>query len=164
MFLCAEMMLQGVAINLVAFARFRGNLQGQAFVLFILTRGRLRGRHRPGPDPDALQASAIPWTSASGRTCARRTSRRPRTKSRCRRHGREEPTAAADRPPARNPNIARRPAMSDIRQYLWLIPAMPLVASALIGLLGPRLLRQPQPLAVHPVDRAVVRFFGDGLP
>jgi NADH-quinone oxidoreductase subunit K len=37
MFLCAEMMLQGVAINLTAFARFRGNLQGQAFVLFILT-------------------------------------------------------------------------------------------------------------------------------
>jgi NADH-quinone oxidoreductase subunit K len=37
MFLCAEMMLQGVAINLVAFARFRGNLQGQAFTLFILT-------------------------------------------------------------------------------------------------------------------------------
>ena len=36
MFLSAEMMLQGVAINLVAFARFRGNLQGQAFVLFIL--------------------------------------------------------------------------------------------------------------------------------
>ena len=37
MFLCAEMMLQGVAINLVAFARFRGNLEGQAFTLFILT-------------------------------------------------------------------------------------------------------------------------------
>jgi NADH-quinone oxidoreductase subunit K len=37
MFLCAEMMLQGVAINLVAFARFRGNLQGQAFTLFIIT-------------------------------------------------------------------------------------------------------------------------------
>ena len=37
MFLCAEMMLQGVAINLVAFARYRGNLQGQAFVLFIVT-------------------------------------------------------------------------------------------------------------------------------
>ncbi len=36
MFLSAEMMLQGVAINLVAFARYRGNLQGQAFVLFIL--------------------------------------------------------------------------------------------------------------------------------
>ena len=37
MFLSAEMMLQGVAINLVAFARFRGNLQGQVFVLFTLT-------------------------------------------------------------------------------------------------------------------------------
>jgi len=37
LFLSAEMMLQGVAINLVAFARFRGNLQGQAFVLFLLT-------------------------------------------------------------------------------------------------------------------------------
>src|SRR5713101_7046262 len=37
MFLSAEMMLQGVSINLVAFSRYRGNLQGQAFVLFILT-------------------------------------------------------------------------------------------------------------------------------
>jgi NADH-quinone oxidoreductase subunit K len=37
LFLSGEMMLQGVAINLVAFARYRGNLQGQAFVLFILT-------------------------------------------------------------------------------------------------------------------------------
>src|SRR5262249_39932877 len=37
MFLCVEMMLQGVALNLVAFARYRGNLQGQAFTLFILT-------------------------------------------------------------------------------------------------------------------------------
>ncbi len=36
MFLCAEMMLQGVAINLVAFARYHGNLHGQVFVLFIL--------------------------------------------------------------------------------------------------------------------------------
>lgn len=37
MFLSAEMMLQGVALNLIAFSRHRGNLQGQAFVLFILT-------------------------------------------------------------------------------------------------------------------------------
>jgi NADH-quinone oxidoreductase subunit K len=37
LFLCAEMMVQGVAINLCAFARYRGHLQGQAFVLFILT-------------------------------------------------------------------------------------------------------------------------------
>lgn len=37
MVLSAEMMLQGVAINFVAFARHHGNFQGQAFVLFILT-------------------------------------------------------------------------------------------------------------------------------
>ncbi|HEV3235381.1 MAG TPA: NADH-quinone oxidoreductase subunit NuoK [Gemmataceae bacterium] len=37
MFLSVEMMLQGVAINLVSFARYRGNLQGQSFTLFILT-------------------------------------------------------------------------------------------------------------------------------
>jgi NADH-quinone oxidoreductase subunit K len=37
MFLSAEMMLQGVAVNMVAFARFHGNLQGQIFTLFILT-------------------------------------------------------------------------------------------------------------------------------
>ena len=36
MFLCAELMLQGVAINFVAFARFHGNLHGQVFVLFLL--------------------------------------------------------------------------------------------------------------------------------
>jgi NADH-quinone oxidoreductase subunit K len=37
MFLSAEMMLQGVALNLVAFARHRGNLGGQALTLFVLT-------------------------------------------------------------------------------------------------------------------------------
>lgn len=37
MFLCAELMLQGVVINLLAFSRVRGNLQGQVFALFILT-------------------------------------------------------------------------------------------------------------------------------
>ncbi len=36
MFLCAEMMLQGVAINFVAFSRYHGNLHGQVFVLFIV--------------------------------------------------------------------------------------------------------------------------------
>jgi NADH-quinone oxidoreductase subunit K len=37
MFLCAEMMLQGVTVNLVAFARAHGNLHGQVFTLFIIT-------------------------------------------------------------------------------------------------------------------------------
>jgi NADH-quinone oxidoreductase subunit K len=36
MFLCAELMLQGIALNFVAFSRYNGNLQGQVFVLFIL--------------------------------------------------------------------------------------------------------------------------------
>jgi NADH-quinone oxidoreductase subunit K len=37
MFLCAELMLQGVAINFVAFSMHHGNMHGQIFVLFILT-------------------------------------------------------------------------------------------------------------------------------
>jgi NADH-quinone oxidoreductase subunit K len=37
MFLSAEMMLQGVAVNLVAFARHRGDLGGQVLVLMIVT-------------------------------------------------------------------------------------------------------------------------------
>jgi NADH-quinone oxidoreductase subunit K len=37
MFLSAEMMLQGVAVNLVAFSKYRGDLGGQVLVLFILT-------------------------------------------------------------------------------------------------------------------------------
>ena len=37
MFLSVEMMLQGVMLNLTAFAANRGNLQGQVFPLFILT-------------------------------------------------------------------------------------------------------------------------------
>lgn len=36
MFLSAEMMLQGVAINFVAFSRQHGNMHGQIFTLFII--------------------------------------------------------------------------------------------------------------------------------
>src|SRR3954452_8304100 len=45
MFLCTELMFQGVAINLIAFGHFHGyggdgkylgNLSGQAFVIFVL--------------------------------------------------------------------------------------------------------------------------------
>src|SRR5438093_8360255 len=36
MFLCTELMFQGVAINLIAFGRFHENLAGQAFVIFVL--------------------------------------------------------------------------------------------------------------------------------
>jgi NADH-quinone oxidoreductase subunit K len=36
MFLCTELMFQGVAINLIAFGRYHGNFAGQAFVIFLL--------------------------------------------------------------------------------------------------------------------------------
>jgi NADH-quinone oxidoreductase subunit K len=37
MFLCTELMFQGVAINMIAFARFHMNPSGQSFVIFLLT-------------------------------------------------------------------------------------------------------------------------------
>lgn len=37
LFLCAELMLQGVVLNLLAFGRYHGTLTGQAFGLFIIT-------------------------------------------------------------------------------------------------------------------------------
>jgi len=37
MFLCTEMMLQGVALAFVAFSRFHQNTTGQTFVIFILS-------------------------------------------------------------------------------------------------------------------------------
>lgn len=37
MFLCTEMMFQGVALTLVAFSKYHGNLDGQSFVIFVLT-------------------------------------------------------------------------------------------------------------------------------
>lgn len=36
MFLCTELMFQGVLINLIAFGRFHNNLAGQAFTIFVL--------------------------------------------------------------------------------------------------------------------------------
>ncbi len=37
MFLCTELMFQAAAIAMVAFSRFLMNVQGQVFVIFILT-------------------------------------------------------------------------------------------------------------------------------
>ncbi len=36
-FLCTEMMFQGVVLSLVALAKFHGNFTGQTFVIFVLT-------------------------------------------------------------------------------------------------------------------------------
>ena len=35
-FLCTELMFQGVGINLIAFGRYHGNFGGQAFFIFVL--------------------------------------------------------------------------------------------------------------------------------
>lgn len=37
MFLCTELMFQGVAVTLAAFSRFHLNMTGQTFVIFVLT-------------------------------------------------------------------------------------------------------------------------------
>lgn len=37
MFLCTEMMFQGVIVSLVSFSRFHINDSGQTFVIFVLT-------------------------------------------------------------------------------------------------------------------------------
>ena len=36
LFLCTEIMFQGVALNFVAFSRYYANLEGQIFVIFLL--------------------------------------------------------------------------------------------------------------------------------
>ena len=36
MFLCTELMFQGVLINLIAFGHYHGNLAGQSFTIFVL--------------------------------------------------------------------------------------------------------------------------------
>ncbi|QNN21688.1 NADH-quinone oxidoreductase subunit NuoK [Planctomycetales bacterium ZRK34] len=37
MFLCTEMMFQGIIVTLVAFSRYHMNFDGQTFVIFVLT-------------------------------------------------------------------------------------------------------------------------------
>jgi NADH-quinone oxidoreductase subunit K len=37
MFLCTELMFQGIVVTLVAFSRFHMNFDGQVFVIFVLT-------------------------------------------------------------------------------------------------------------------------------
>ena len=37
MFLCTEMMFQGIVVSMVAFSRYHMNFDGQVFVIFVLT-------------------------------------------------------------------------------------------------------------------------------
>ena len=36
LFLCTELMLQGVAVSLIAFGKYHDNMAGQAFTLYVL--------------------------------------------------------------------------------------------------------------------------------
>jgi NADH-quinone oxidoreductase subunit K len=74
MFLCAEMMLQGVVLNLLAFDRFHGYLGGQVLGLFIITVAACeaglalalfltlyrRGRSLDSTDWQSVRESGIP--------------------------------------------------------------------------------------------------------
>ena len=42
-----ELILNAVNLNLVAFSRMWGNLHGQVFAIFIISRRRRRSRRRP---------------------------------------------------------------------------------------------------------------------
>lgn len=58
-FLAAEMMLQGVSLSLVAWARYHNDFGGQMFVVFIITVAACEAA-RPGPDPDAVSGLREP--------------------------------------------------------------------------------------------------------
>ena len=85
MFLSAEMMLPGVAINLVAFARYHGNLHGQVFVLFIVAVAACEAAMALAADPDAVpprQSLDVVRLAGAARVGV---PSRPWTRSRCRR-------------------------------------------------------------------------------
>ena len=97
MFLCAEMMLQGVAINFAAFARYHGNLHGQVFVLFVLAVAACeagvalalflmlyrRGRTLDASLWQSLREAGVPptaWRSSIRRAGTSRRRRLPRSR------------------------------------------------------------------------------------
>ena len=88
MFLSAEMMLQGVALNLVAFARYRGNLQRPGVHAVHPHRGGVRGGHRAGLILMLYRAAAIARRQPLAGAARSRARSRPWTTSRCRRRRR----------------------------------------------------------------------------
>ena len=102
-------MLQGVAINFVAFSRHHGNLHGQVFTLFIIAVAACEAgialalflmlyRRKRSLDVSALAgpARAGPSRRRPTRTRCRRRRRRPRSPT-CRRPGSSRP-AGRSRP------------------------------------------------------------------
>ncbi len=86
MFLCAEMMLQGVSISLVAWGRWHNNWDGQVLGDFYSHRRGLRSGHRLGVVSDAVPAPRRFGYRRLGRSCAKAIARlcRSRTAGSCR--------------------------------------------------------------------------------
>ena len=144
MFLSAEMMLQGVALNLVGLRPLSRQSARAGVCPVHHHRGGLRGRHRAGADPDAVQTQGVARRQPVAGTARAGLGGDPDED--------EEPLPrrrrrAGDAPPDSRrqgtSSRAKRRAMSDaLRPYLWLIPGLPLLASVVIAFLGPRLLRR----------------------
>ncbi len=75
MFLCAEMMLQGVSLSLVAWGRYHNDWGGQMLVIFILTVAACEAAIALAVVLTLFHRAAR-WTSPSGSDCARTTSLR----------------------------------------------------------------------------------------
>ncbi len=134
MFLSAELMLQGVALNLVAFSRQHGNLHGQVFTLFIIAVAAC--------EAGIALASSSCFTAGSGRSisvCGRRYGnqdwKKHATPSHC----------PPNRRRSRSPNCRRQAlnrrkqgiaSMFDSGTLLLAIPLLPLLGALLCALFG----------------------------
>ncbi len=160
MFLSAEMMLQGVSLSLVAWGRYHNDLGGQMLVVFIIAVAACEAaialalvlmlfeRKRPSRYRHVAGTARVEPAAVRRRTAAAAERRRTRT------------LAALD-PGGRVAGIGRRGRFvsseglsqnmeSYIPKLLILIPALPLLAAAVVAVLGKRVLREQShwPVAV----------------
>ena len=135
MFLCAEMMLQGVVLNLLAFGKYHGHLGGQVFGLFIVTVAACEAglalalflvlyRRGKSLDSGAWQAIREPKLPPTLDTVPLPPPRRN-----------PGPDAHARRPPPR-PHRGRSPCLTRPAELALIALALPLVAALLATLAG----------------------------
>ena len=98
MFLSAEMMLQGVSLSLVAWARYHNDAGGQVLVIFIIAVAACEAAIALALVLMLFERKAIS-TSPCGKTSARRTNR-PSRRRRCRRRAVTNPASWPHLPPA----------------------------------------------------------------
>src|SRR5436305_6459028 len=129
MFLCTELMFQGVAINLVAFGRYLNNdLGGQAFTIFILVIAAAEASLALGlvvllfRQKNTLDADA--WRELKGGFCSTGVS----PVSSGLRHGRDARATSEQ-------------SMNWVIEHSYLIPLLPLLGAAMAGFFGARWLK-----------------------